>query len=188
MNLILGSASVYRKQRLREAGYSFTTMIADIDEKSIRTNDFKKLPLLLAHAKADALLPKITVPSILITTDIIVVCNGELREKPDSVEQAYRFLKSYSLYPAETYDAVVVTNTKTQKRTEGLDIAMVHFKEIPDEVIHELIEKEATMRVAGGFTIDDPLLKKYVDFIEGEEDSVLGLPLKLTEQLIQQVS
>jgi predicted house-cleaning NTP pyrophosphatase (Maf/HAM1 superfamily) len=56
------------------------------------------------------------------------------------------------------------------------------------DVIHELIEKEATMRVAGGFTIDDPLLRKYVDHIEGDEDSVLGLPLKLTEDLIQQVA
>lgn len=187
MNLILGSASVYRKKRLEEAGYSFSTMTADIDEKAIRTNDFKKLPLLLAHAKADALLPRISEPSILITSDIIVVCNGELREKPDSIEQAYRFLKSYSLYPAETYDAVVVTNTETLKRAEGLDIAMVHFKEIPDDVIHELIEKEATMRVAGGFTIDDQLLQKYVDHIEGEVDSVLGLPLQLTQNLIKKV-
>lgn len=188
MNLILGSQSIYRQKRLLEAGYGFVTMSADIDEKSIRSANYKELPLLIARAKTEALLPKIKEDSILITSDIIVVCNGEIREKPDSIEQAYRFLKSYSLYPAQTYDAIVVVNAKTHKRAEGVDEATVYFKKIPDEVIHTLIEKEMTMRVAGGFTIDDPLLRQYVEHIEGAEDSVLGLPLKMVEKFMEEVS
>lgn len=188
MNLILGSQSKYRQMLLRQAGHEFIVMTPDIDEKAIRSSDYKTLPLLIARAKAEALLPKIKEPSILITSDLVVVCNGELREKPDSIEQAYRFLKSYSQYPAQTYNAIVVTNTQTNKSVEAVDIATVFFKDIPNDVIHSLIEREAIMNAAGGFTIEDPLLSPYVDRVEGAEDSVLGLPIKLTEELIQQVS
>lgn len=40
-------------------GYTFTTMSPDIDEYSIRDPDPKKLTLLIAEAKADALLPQV---------------------------------------------------------------------------------------------------------------------------------
>ena len=40
---------------------------------------------MIANAKADALLSKVTEPSILITSDQVIVCNGVIREKPESI-------------------------------------------------------------------------------------------------------
>lgn len=188
MKIIIGSKSIYRQKILRDAGYTFEIMPANIDEKAIRSKDYTLLPLLIARAKAEALIPKIHEPAFLITSDLVVICNGELREKPESIEHAYRYLKSYAQYPAQTYNAVVVTNTQTQVKAEGVDEATVFFKDIPNDVIHELIKKEIIMNAAGGFTIEDPLLSPYVDRVEGAEDSVLGLPMKLTEDLIKKVT
>ena len=97
--IILGSSSIWRKQVLTNLGYKFTTMSPDIDEKAIRYNwryyftvltlfrdpDPTKLTLMIANAKADALLSKVTEPSILITSDQVIVCNGVIREKPESI-------------------------------------------------------------------------------------------------------
>lgn len=69
--------------------------------------------LLIAHAKAAALLPKIASPSILICSDQVIRCNGEVREKPENEEEARRFLKSYREHPAECINGVVVYNTGT---------------------------------------------------------------------------
>ena len=96
MKLILGSQSKGRAQVLRDAGFEFRVMHADIDEKAIRSENFEELPLLIARAKAAGLLPRISEPAYLITADLVIVCNGELREKPISYEEAERFLKSYS--------------------------------------------------------------------------------------------
>ena len=79
MTLILGSKSLGRQTVLKEAGYAFEVVTADIDEKAIRLSDPEKLVLALAHAKADAILKKIAGPGMLITADQVTVCNGEIR-------------------------------------------------------------------------------------------------------------
>ncbi|GJT43997.1 mutator type transposase [Tanacetum coccineum] len=49
--IILGSSSMARKEILKEMGYDFTIMTADIDEKSIRKEKPEDLVLALAEAK-----------------------------------------------------------------------------------------------------------------------------------------
>jgi septum formation protein len=163
-------------------------MPANIDEKAIRSGDYKKLPLLIARAKAAALLPKIAVDAILITADQVVECGNELREKPESEEQARLYLKSYRKGPAQTNSAVVVTNTRTVKQAEALDIAKTYFKPMNDAVIEELIADGAVLECAGAFLIEHPLMKDYIDHIDGNTDSVMGLPLDIVQKLINKVS
>jgi len=188
MKIILGSKSAGRRKVLERAGYRFEVMTADIDGKSIRSNNYEELPLLLARAKAERIAQDIKEPALLITSDQVVVCNSELREKPENEKEARKFLQSYSLYPAQTNTAVVVTNTETGKKAEGVDIAKTFFKVIPNKVIDELIEDGAVLHAAGGYIVEHPLLKPYIDHIEGEVNSITGLPLKLTEKLIAEVT
>lgn len=163
-------------------------MPADIDEKAIRSDDYEQLPLLIARAKAAALLPKIAVDAILITSDQVVECAGELREKPETEDEVFRYLASYATEPAQTNSAVVVTNTRTGKQAEGIDIARTYFKPIPETVVKELIADGAILHAAGAFVIENPIMKPYVDRLEGTPDSVMGLPLNLTLRLIDEVS
>ncbi len=172
---------------LENAGFSFEVLVSDIDEKAIRSNNFEELPLLIARAKTEALLKQIHEPALLITADLVVVCHGELREKPKDKEQAKAYLESYSLHPAQTHAAVVVTNIATGKSSEGVDTATTFFKLIPQSVIDQLIEQGDVLRAAGGFIVDDPLIAPYVERIEGEMESVIGLPLALTKRLIKEV-
>lgn len=188
MDIILGSKSKGRKKVLEDAGIDFKVMAADINEKIIRSDNYEKLPLLIAQAKTRKLLTKINGPAILITSDQIVVCNGKLREKPESEQQAREYLGSYSNFPAQTNTAVVVTNTINGKSAEGLDISTVFFKQIPSEIIDQIVLSGKAMDVAGGFLSEDPLFKPFIDRIEGDPTGVLGLPLKLTQKLINQVS
>src|SRR3989344_9516090 len=96
MRIILGSKSPRRATILKEMGYEFEIMPSHIDERAITSDDPAQLALLLARAKADALLPKITPPAILITADLIVVWNGQIREKPTTPDEARRFLAECS--------------------------------------------------------------------------------------------
>src|ERR1041385_5046735 len=111
ITIILGSKSPGRKSVLEHAGYEFEVMVSNINEKAIRSDDYKQLPLLLARAKATVLVPKIKKPAILITSDQVVIYKGELREKPADENQAREYLKSYGGDSAAiTHTAVVVIN------------------------------------------------------------------------------
>ncbi|XXG81411.1 hypothetical protein AAC387_Pa09g2054 [Persea americana] len=193
--LILGSASMSRRQILAEMGYQFTLMSADIDEKGIRREKPEELVMALAEAKADAIISKLqitdykndTEPTLLITADIVVVHEGVIREKPSNKDEARLFIKGYSGSHASTVGSVLVTNLKTGVRRGAWDKAEVYFHDIPDEVIEELIEEGFVLNVAGGLLLEHPLTSRFVEAVVGAADSVMGLPKELTEKLIQEV-
>ncbi|KAI8902153.1 inosine triphosphate pyrophosphatase-like protein [Globomyces pollinis-pini] len=192
--IILGSSSKFRSAVLRDAGYEFTNLSPDVDEKNIglesrNIQDAKNLTLIIAKAKSKALLESklIIVDSILITADQVVVYNGKVREKPIDKDECRRYLQSYAIAPAETYSSLVVTNTKTGQQAQGVDIAKQFFHEIPNDIIDALIAKGDVMHSCGGFVVEDELLIPYLGEREGDEDSIRGMPLKLLSNLIEQV-
>lgn len=187
--IILGSSSKWRKDLLEKTGLSFSVMNPRIEEKNIRHSDPKKLTLLIAHAKADALISKIHQPSLLITVDQVVFCHEEIFEKPSSPEDVNRFYTRYAKYPCQTVTAVVITHTKTKQRVEGVDIATVYMKPIPKKAAKQYIQKGEIFHCAGGFQIEDETgnINPYIDRIEGTIDSVKGMPIKLTQKLLKSI-
>ncbi|KAK9947072.1 hypothetical protein M0R45_012509 [Rubus argutus] len=79
--IILGSSSLARRKILTEMGYEFTLMTADIDEKSIRKEKPEELVMVLAQAKANAIISKLQTthnkekdaePTIVIAADTLM--------------------------------------------------------------------------------------------------------------------
>ncbi len=163
-------------------------MAPDIDEKAIRDSDPAVLTLKLAHAKAEALLPRITEPAILVTADQVVILKGEIREKPVSEEQARQFLRSYSDQPIEVVSGVLVTNTATGESAEGNDIVKIVFNAIPENTIEALIQAGDVMYCGGALKAEDPRLKPFVISQEGTDESLQGVPVELIKSLIAQVT
>ncbi|XP_039824356.1 7-methyl-GTP pyrophosphatase-like isoform X1 [Panicum virgatum] len=181
--LILGSSSVARKHILEAMGLEFQVMTADIDEKSIRRENPDDLVMVLAEAKADAIISRLNIadyqkegnqPTLLITSDIVVVHEGIIREKPTTKEEARQFLKGYSGGHVSTVGSVVVTNLTTGKRLGSLDKAEVYFHDIPDEVIENLIDEGVVFRVAGGLLLEHPLTLPFVEAVRQRHGSLEG--------------
>jgi septum formation protein len=187
MKLILGSSSKYRRSILENHGYIFEVVSPDVDEKKIRSEDLYQLPLILARAKSQNLVQKINEPALVITSDIIVVCDGKLCEKPESEAEARAFLKKYSEgHPAETVCSLVVVNTETGKRVEGVDIAKVYFHELPQEFIDLFIKEGDPYTRAGGFGVQVPMFQPYLKKVEGTIESIVGMPIHLLEKLLRE--
>lgn len=188
MQLILGSASKWRQQLLKEAGYIFSVMSSDFDEQSIRDDDPKQLALKLAKAKAEVLLPQINTRALLITADQVVVCHQEIFEKPKSADDVRRFCQAYNHYSAQTITALAVTNTVTKQQVSGIDIATVFFYTIPKESVDAMIAEGEVFCCAGGFQIEtkDGGMNPYIKSVDGDIDSVKGLPMRLLKKLLIQ--
>ncbi|EOA14007.1 hypothetical protein CARUB_v10027139mg [Capsella rubella] len=194
--LILGSQSMARKRILAEMGYEYTIVTADIDEKAIRTDKPEDLVVALAEAKANEIISKLggeshfaqdPQPTILITADTVVVYKSVIREKPINKEEAREFIKGYSGSHEGVVGSVFVWNLKTGVKIGGWDKAEVYFHEIPEHVIEDLIDDAITYTVAGGATLEHPLVSPFVDYVVGGVDTVMGLPKELTKKFINDV-
>lgn len=207
INIVLGTLSKYRHSLFSQhfPNIPFTHQSPDIDEKAIflgngnevdNSNiprdkcDPEALTLAIAHAKADALLPSLIPGTVLLTLDQVVMCNGQLREKPESESECRQFLNDYSTKPLQTVGAVVVTVVAEEltesKQFEGVDIAVQQFSPIPQQVVDQLIQKGDVMYCAGGITVEDPLLAPYLGKRQGSLDSIMGLPVALVKSLLEQ--
>lgn len=195
-SLILGTSSKYRHVLFRThfPTLPFTTRSANLDERAItagyvdRTKaDPEALTLALANAKAAALLPNLPPASILLTSDQVVSYRGSIREKPESVERCKGYLRSYAEYPLVTVTAVVLVDSDTKRRVEGVDVASQLLHPIPEKVIDRLVEKGEVLHCAGGITVEDSLLEPYLKSRTGSLESIMGLPVELVRRLLSEV-
>uniref|UniRef100_M8B012 Maf-like protein n=1 Tax=Aegilops tauschii TaxID=37682 RepID=M8B012_AEGTA len=155
---------------------------ADIDERAIRREKPEELVKALAEAKADAIKLNLVdgcadrdirdPPTLLITSDQVVVSKGVIRERPRSMEEAREFIKAYSGDRALAVNYVLLTNLSTGATKGGWDIPEV---------------KEGDMTcVAGGLKLTHPSVLPFIKELVGTADGVRGLPRELTEKLIRE--
>ena len=191
--MILGSSSKWRRKVFTNAGCRITdAMDPNIDEKAIRDSDCEKLVLKISNAKADAIMSRLSTKTnpemFLICTDQVALCDGVIREKPESESEARSFIKSYSEdgKPVVTCSGVVVVHVQSGKRTEGTFYNTIRFNPIPIEVVDQIVHGEVVYTCCGGFSVDDPVMGAWVNSIEGGVDGVMGMPLGLLENLFKQ--
>lgn len=186
MKLILGSSSKFRRQVMDELGLQYDTVSPDIDEKAIRFSDPDELVLAIANAKADAVCMHVHEPALVITSDQVVVWNGEIREKPTSIEQAREFIRSYSEHPAVIVNGMTVTNTETGKRVQGVEAMHAWYMPIPEIHVELLATHDNALLSAGGLRFENPIMQKFMIHTDGSRDIALGLPKKLLTKLLSE--
>ena len=192
--VILGSSSQWRRKVLSTAGCrTVDAMDPAIDEKAIRFDDCEELVLAISNAKADALMSRIdhkmAGPELyLICTDQVALCDNKIREKPETIEQAREYIHSYSeeSKPVETCSGVVVVHVASGVRTQGVFYNKVWYNRIPESVVEEIVNGKVVYTCCGGFSVDCPVMGKWVKTIEGGVDGVMGMPLGLLEDLFKQ--
>lgn len=185
--VVLGSSSKWRRSVFKQEFPEFEGdfMSPDIDEKAIRAERPEDMCLAIARAKADALVPKVAKDALLVCMDQVTVCDGGVREKPESEKEARDFLESYRQgKPATFMNGMVVHNTATGRRVSSINSSKVQWKEFPDEVIDSLVKQGEIFTCSGGVTVEDENLQKYRQSLEGTLDSVQGLPVKSLSMLL----
>lgn len=192
---ILGTGSSTRKAILRDAGYSFEVIKADIDERAIgdrssgHFDKVKELVINLGRSKADAIMDKIPEAlkgNILLTADQVVVSNGRILEKPDNPDEARRFISMTSEFSCSTIGSIVLTDTSSGKQYFDVDIATISFQSIPDTVVDALIEEGDVLHCAGALMIEHPLIQPYIQSLDGTLDAVMGLSIPLLSKLLKE--
>lgn len=197
MHLVLATSSHFRRKifndNLAREFQSHDFLSPDIDEKALRHPDPEELCRIIASAKCDAVLNMYsdTLPanSVIVTCDQVVLCNGEMREKPEDADEARQFMRSYAAgHPAKCLNGIVVHNVASGMREVRLDTSTVYFSPYPESLIDKMIEQGDVFKSAGAFIVDDHEMGKYVQRIQGHVTSIEGLPIQTVKDMIQAVS
>lgn len=197
-NLWLGSGSFTRKLILNQNGFTFQVIKANIDERALgdRTSETGAVDLvkLLANAKADAIMSTFQPTNadddkqnILLTADQVVTSKGRILEKPLDEAEARHYISLYNNGQCSTVGSIALTDLKSGRRVIGVDSATIYFKEIPSDVIDQIVTEGEAVNCAGGLMVEHPLLQPFIDRIDGTVDSVMGLSCPLLERLFSEL-
>lgn len=178
----MASASPRRREILSAAGYSFEIQIANIDE-NLDVTDPELLVRELALLKAAASAKQVCGDALVIGSDTVVSLNGEIMGKPEDRKDAKRMLTALSGTTHQVYTGVCVLDTHDGSATSRSDVTHVTFRDLSEAEIDEYIATGEPEDKAGAYAIQG-IGAKLVSGIEGDLNNVIGFPLWLFEEMI----
>lgn len=176
--IILASASPRRKELLELMGLTFQ-IIPSTKEEVITGSSPAEIVENLSYQKAEDVFSQMAAGDILVIgSDTIVVCDGEAMGKPHSEEEAFAMLHRLQGRSHEVYTGVTVICRENNKITHDTfsKMAAVKVHSMSAEEIRAYIAKGESMDKAGAYGIQGSFAV-FVDEIQGEYNTVLGLPV-----------
>ncbi|WP_280493271.1 nucleoside triphosphate pyrophosphatase [Nocardia asiatica] len=195
--LILASASPARREVLRSAGIDPIVRVSAVDEDAVAAALPEGTPpqvvvVELARAKAAAVaadIPELAADCVVVACDSMLLVDGELQGKPHTPEVARARWGDMAGRSADLVTGHCVLRMRDGQITaEAVDCSSttVHFaKPEPDE-LDAYIATGEPLQVAGAFTLDG-LGGWFVDRIDGDPSSVIGIGLPLLRRLLGDV-
>jgi septum formation protein len=184
--LVLASGSPARLRLLRDAGFDPKVMISGIDESGVEAPDTAALVTVLAERKAAAV-ADVTGHAVVVGCDSVLDFGGRPHGKPSSVDEARRWLTSMRGRSGTLFTGHCVIDEQCGRRAAGVAATVVRFGVTTDAELDAYLATGEAMDVAGGFTLDGRSAP-FVDGIEGDPGTVIGLSLPLLRSLLAQLS
>jgi septum formation protein len=181
--LILASSSPRRAELLESAGFTFTTMPADVDETLQAGETASDYVLRVARAKARTVAA--TEPArgaVVLAADTAVVMGTRIMGKPRDGEDAESMLSALSGNVHEVLTGVVV---KSEKR-ELVDLVTtrVHFLRLSPADLAWYIATGEPDGKAGAYAIQG-CAARFIDWIDGSWSNVVGLPIATVNRMLK---
>lgn len=156
-------------------------MVADIDESLPAGVTPEEGVRLLSERKGGAVLERVADPTaLIISSDTLVELNGEPLGKPTDPSDAARMLRALS--GAAHFVRTGVAVHFGGRVASGVASTKVVFKELSDEEIAKYVASGEPMDKAGSYGIQGAA-GAFVERVEGDMDTVIGLSLVLTKKL-----
>ncbi|MDX1496438.1 MAG: Maf family nucleotide pyrophosphatase [Salinisphaeraceae bacterium] len=181
--LILGSSSPYRRELLQRFGLPFECISPDVDESRHTGESAGALSSRLAALKAQTV-AHMHPDAVVIGSDQVLECNGELLGKPGNRNNAIEQLRTMSGQTLKFYTALCVC--QGEKQVADLAVTQVLFRKLDDATIEAYLAREPAFDVAGSCKAES-LGIALCDAIESDDPTALiGLPLIRLRKLLSQ--
>lgn len=180
--LVLGSASPARLNLLRQAGLAPEVVVSGVDESGVTAPDPASLALELARLKAQAVAATVT-DALVIGCDSLLDFEGSPYGKPaDAAEATVRWNRMAGR-TGTLLTGHCVIDTATGKEVSDVAATVVRFGTPDAEELAAYVASGEPLNVAGAFTLDG-LCSPFIDGIDGDPGTVIGLSLPLLRRLL----
>lgn len=172
--MILASNSKRRQEILRDMGFNFKVLTADIEEISDK-KEISEMILDIAEKKLDKI-AKENVNEFVLAADTVVELEGRIFGKPKSREEAESFLKTLSGKTHKVITAYVFKNISKNIVIKDVVISKVKFYDLDDETIKWYLDTSEPFDKAGAYGIQGQG-RALVEKIEGDYFAIMGFPV-----------
>ncbi|WP_314326971.1 Maf family protein [Fusobacterium pseudoperiodonticum] len=172
--MILASNSKRRQEILRDMGFNFKVLTADIEEISDK-KEISEMILDIAEKKLDKI-AKENINEFVLAADTVVELEGRIFGKPKSREEAESFLKTLSGKTHKVITAYVFKNISKNIVIKDVVISKVKFYDLDDETIKWYLDTSEPFDKAGAYGIQGQG-RVLVEKIEGDYFAIMGFPV-----------
>ena len=183
-HIILASKSPRRQELLRGMGVNFEILTKETDESFSSEMPLDEVPKYLSLQKSLAFTDEeLPADYLLITSDTVVICEGEILGKPKDREDAERMLR---LLSGKTHHVVTGVTVRSAEKTESFAVrSNVTFAQLDDEEINYYIEHCKPYDKAGAYGIQEWIGYVGISGLEGSFYNVMGLPTRKLYQCLK---
>lgn len=179
---ILASGSNIRAEMLRNAGVSLETVIARVDEDSIKSSllsegaSARDVADALAEMKARRVAGKNT-EALVLGADQVLVCEGRMFDKPDSIDSARKQLQALRGKTHELLSAAVIIEDGAPV-WRHIGRAQLMMRPFSDTFLENYLQRhsEELFTTVGAYKLEAEGSQLFTR-VQGDYFSVLGLPL-----------
>ena len=172
--MILASNSKRRQEILKDMGFKFKVITANIEEVSDK-KDISERILDIAEKKLDKI-SKDNINDFVLAADTVVALDGEVFGKPKDREEAEKFLKLLSGKTHKVITAYVFKNISKNILIKDVVVSEVKFYDLDKETINWYLNSLEPFDKAGGYGIQG-LGRALVEKIEGDYFAIMGFPI-----------
>ena len=190
LNIILASKSKVRKKILSNYNITCNVEISNVDEEPIKESLIKEgaspeiISKNLAELKANKVSQKIN-DSLVLGADSVIDLTGELISKPDSRAEALEILKKLNGKKHSLISSVCISKNGSMiwNYTDKAYLTMKNFSE--DELILYLSKiSDENLYAYNVYQIEGEGRTLFSN-IEGDEDTIMGLPIKKIKEYLE---
>ena len=189
MKVILASQSPRRKELLKLIVPNFEILVSNEEEKLNSELSIEEQVIEIAYTKAKNVYDRTEGDRIVIGSDTIVTKDGKIYGKAKNREHAKEMIKELitenKMHHIITGLCVLIEENGELKEYKTADIVNVYLKDITDEEIDRWLDTGNAMDKAAAYGIQNEFCV-YVDKIEGNYTSALGLPTHKVYDIIKE--
>lgn len=178
MKIILASKSPRRKELMDLLNLDYEVIVSDADETLEEGLSMEEQSKKLALIKAKAVFDETQGDRIVIGADTLVYKESLKLGKPGNHENAVKMLNILKNSEHQVCTGIAVLMQKGDIYDEIIDCSTtsIHIKDMSDNEIQEWIDTGKAFDKAGAYAIQEEFAK-FIDKIDGNYSSVVGLPI-----------
>ena len=191
VNLILASKSKVRKEILDKNGVTCQVQESKVDEGPVKESLLKEkaspeiISKNLAELKANKVSAK-NIDKIVLGADSVIDLNGELISKPKNREQALTILKKLNGKKHHLVSSVCISKNGSMiwNYTDKASLTMKNFND--NDLKNYLSKLSDKILYAYNVYQIEGEGKSLFSKVEGDEDTIMGLPIKKIKEYLKQ--